>query len=302
MAVRSDRLRRRQRWLDYPLQGAALWALVALFRILPLDLASTLGGATARLVGPHLGASNKALRNLERAFPEKSGEEHRRILSGMWENLGRVAGEYPHIARIWTDRPGGSRVELIGTEHIRSVVDSGRPAIIVSGHLANWELIAPGAKRLGLPITLVYRRPNNPIAGRLIDRLRGDGFGRLVPKGRAGAKALIAALRAGSSIGMLIDQKMNDGIPVPFFGRDAMTAPAAAQLALNNRIPLIPVRIERVQGARFRLTILPPLDLPATGNKGADVQAAMTRLNLLLEGWIRERPEQWLWLHRRWPD
>lgn len=302
MAARSAGQRRRQRWLDYPLQGAALWTLFSVFRVLPLDWASALGGRTARLVGPRLGASRKALRNLERAFPEKSAEERRRILKGMWENLGRLAGEYPHIAELGDKGPDHGRVEVVGEEHVRALERSGRPAVIVSGHLANWELLVPMAKKLGVPLTLIYRRPNNPIVGRLLDRLRSDEMGTLVPKGRVGAKALIAALASGGSIGMLIDQKMNDGIPVPFFGRDAMTAPAAAQLALQRRLPLIPVRIERIGGARFRLTILPPLDLPDTGNKVADVRTVMTRLNLLLEGWIRERPEQWLWLHRRWPD
>ncbi|HSK41233.1 MAG TPA: lysophospholipid acyltransferase family protein, partial [Arenibaculum sp.] len=175
-------------------------------------------------------------------------------------------------------------------------------AIIFSGHFANWELLAPAAEAFGLPLTLIYRRPNNPIVGRLIDRARRHGSGTLVPKGRGGAKALVDALRRGASVALLVDQKMNDGLPIPFFGREAMTAPAVAQLALRFDAPLIPARVERLRGARFRITIQPPMALPADGDRHAAVRTVLTDVNRLLETWIRERPEQWLWLHRRWPD
>jgi KDO2-lipid IV(A) lauroyltransferase len=95
---------------------------------------------------------------------------------------------------------------------------------------------------------------------------------------------------------------MNDGIPVPFFGRPAMTAPALAQLALRFDCAIVPARVERLKGARFRLTVFPPLELPRTGNRHADTLAIMTRVNAILESWIRARPELWFWLHRRWPD
>lgn len=100
---------------------------------------------------------------------------------------------------------------------------------------------------------------------------------------------------------MLVDQKMTDGIAVPFFGRDAMTAPALAQFALKYDAPIIPVRSERLEGARFRITFYPELKTPKTGDRHADILAIMTNVNASMESWIRERPEQWLWLHRRWP-
>jgi KDO2-lipid IV(A) lauroyltransferase len=299
MARRSPAERRRQRWLDYPVQGAALWALFALFRMLPVDRASALGGRIARLIGPRLGASRKALRNVERAMPEIAEEERRRIVAGMWDNLGRVAAEYPHLARIAADP---DRVEVVGTENLaRGMRD--RPAILFSAHLANWELLMPTARRLGMTLTLVYRRPNNPVAARLIDRLRGGGDSdRLVPKGRRGAKALVDTLRRGDSIALLVDQKLNRGVAVPFFGRDAMTTPAPAEFAMRFGASLIPVRIERLEGVRFRVEILPPLVLPDGDGRKRDPLAVTARMNALIESWIRERPEQWLWLHRRWGD
>jgi KDO2-lipid IV(A) lauroyltransferase len=101
---------------------------------------------------------------------------------------------------------------------------------------------------------------------------------------------------------MLVDQKMNDGIPVPFFGRDAMTAPAAAQLALRFDAVLMPVRVERVRGAHFRIYMRPPIEVERTGNKHDDTLALMRKVNLEIESWVREEPGMWLWLHRRWPN
>ena len=107
---------------------------------------------------------------------------------------------------------------------------------------------------------------------------------------------------AGGHLGILPDQKMNDGIAVPFFGRDAMTAPALARLALRFDCPVVPLRAERTGGARFHIRFYPPLEIPNSGDRQADVLALMTEVNRIIEGWIIERPEQWLWLHRRWPD
>ena len=135
----------------------------------------------------------------------------------------------------------------------------------------------------------------------MIARYRGDR-GELIPKGAIAARRAIAALRRGTNLGLLADQKMNDGIPVPFFGRLAMTAPALAILALRFDCDVLPLRVERLNGARFRVTVFPPLPLPRSGEPRADAAALMARVNAILEEWIRDRPEQWLWVHRRWPD
>lgn len=293
------------RWLTrriaHPLEAVAAYGFAALCRALPLDTASNLGGWIGRTVGPRLPGTRTARRNLTRAFPERTPAEIDAIVTGMWDNLGRTMAEYPHLDALGEFGPGG-RTELVGGEHIHTMRDDGTAGILVSGHLANWEVQSVVSRKLGLELALVYRAPNNPIVDRLLTDLRGAATGTHVPKGPDGARALIRILGNGGHVGMLIDQKMNDGIAVPFFGRDAMTAPAAAQLALRAGIPIRPARTERLGGARFRITVLPPLEPPATGDRNADVRIVMQRLNDLLESWIRERPEQWLWVHRRWPD
>jgi KDO2-lipid IV(A) lauroyltransferase len=270
------------------------------FGLLPLDRASALGGAVAHRIGPRLGISKRARTNLRRAMPELAEPEIAAIVAGMWENLGRVAAEYPHLRRIKVFA-GDGRIEARGLEHVDQALAAGRRLILFSGHLGNWEIAALAAGQYGLDIAQIYRAANNPLVDRLVGRLRGDQ-GELIPKGAVASRRAVAALRRGGHLAMLVDQKLNDGIAIPFFGRDAMTTPALALLALRYECDVLPVRIERISGAYFRLTVYPPLALPKSGDRDADILALTTEVNLTLEGWIRERPDQWFWLHRRWPD
>jgi KDO2-lipid IV(A) lauroyltransferase len=269
-------------------------------RVLPLDMASAIGGWLGRTIGPRLRRIEIARSNLRSAFPEKSEAEIEAIVRGMCDNLGRVAFEYPHLDRFRFFE-GNGRIELVGMEHFDAVGNDGKPGVIFSGHLANWELMGLAAAARGAPLNLVYRAPNNPRLDWLF-HLRRSGDAEMLPKGAEGARQALNLLKDGAHLGMLVDQKMSDGVPVPFFGRDAMTAPALALFAKRFRCPVLPARIERLDGARFRITVFPPMDFTWTSDRHADVLAAMTQVNALLEQWIRERPEQWLWLHRRWPD
>src|SRR6516164_1550991 len=149
--------------------GAALF--FAVFGLLPLDWASAFGGALARHIGPFLGISKRARHNLRRAFPEVSESEIARIVAGMWDNLGRVAAEYPHLQRIRVFEPGG-RVETRGFEHMDRAVAIGRRMIIFSGHIANWEIGMLAAVQYGISVAQIYRAANNPFVDRMITRRR----------------------------------------------------------------------------------------------------------------------------------
>ncbi len=282
-------------------EAALAWAGYFILRALPLDLASGIGGWLARRIGPLTAAHRVAERNLRRALPELDEAAVRRTLAGMWDNLGRVVAEYPHLDAL-REGIGKGRVEIVGGEHVERLRDDGKPGILFSAHYGNWEILALGALAFDLPLVLVYRAANNPLVERLVRRARRAAEGAQVPKGPKAARALIAALNAGEHLAMLVDQKMNDGIPVPFFGRAAMTAPALAELALRFDCPVVPVHVERLGGARFRVTVLAPLALARTGERAADVAAAMRQVNALFEAWIRARPDHWFWVHRRWPD
>jgi KDO2-lipid IV(A) lauroyltransferase len=243
-----------------------------------------------------MGISRVALRNLALTFPEKSEEERRAILIGMWDNIGRVAGEYPHLSRL------APRIEIVGVEHLDRTRQNATGAIFFGGHLANWE-IGPLAGRMhGLPVSLVYRRPNNPWVDGLLHDARNFGVVRQIAKGTSGGREILSVLKNGGAVGMLMDQKMNEGLAIPFFGRPAMTAPAIAQFALKLDCPLYPLRIERLENARFRVTVFPPLKIEKTNDREADVRGILETINAYLEEWIRAKPEQWLWIHRRWPE
>lgn len=295
--VERGSARRIRDWIE----GLFARLAFAFFRLLPLDVASTLGGAVARTIGPRLGISKRARVNLRRAMPDLSEAEIARIVRGMWDNLGRVVAEYPHLDAFRPYEPGG-RVTVEGA---REVLDARGPEtrfIFFSAHFGNWEIATLSATQAGLDVLAIYRAPNNPFVDKLINKARSVGGGELVPKGSAAARRAIGALAEGKHICMLVDQKLNDGIPVPFFGRDAMTAPVLARLALRHNCVVVPCRVERIRGATFRLVADPPIPLPRTGDIQADVKALMTAVNATVEGWIRQRPEQWFWLHRRWPD
>ncbi|NNG05214.1 MAG: lauroyl acyltransferase [Inquilinus sp.] len=299
MANKSPARRRLDRWLFYPLQTVLLYGFYGLFALLPLDAASALGGFIGTVVGPRLGPANRrAFHNVSLAFPEKDEVECRAILRGMWENVGRTFGEYPHLGRI---RDGG-RIETVGVEENVRRDAADRPRIFIGAHVGNWEL--PGiwtAKHIGR-MTFIYRAPNNRSADRLICRIRQRAGMAMARKGAEGTKAALKALSQGDNLGMLLDQKLNRGVAVPFFGREAMTTPALALFVQRYECPVIPVQVERLRGAHFRITYHAPLELPRTGDRHADIHAAMTLINQVYEDWIRRRPEQWFWMHRRWID
>ena len=290
-----------RKFIFHPGQGILAWILNTLFSMLPVDWASALGGWIGQKIGPQLRATQTARRELKSVFPLLSALDIEKIIMGMWENLGRTAAEHPHLAKF-NPYIENSRVEVVGGEILDQAREDDEPGIAFSAHLANWELVPLTSTKRGLPLHLVYRRANNLFFDRLVQRGRASTEGQYFPKGPDGAKDILRALGKGQHIAMLVDQKMNDGIEVPFMGRPAMTAPALAQLALRFNCPVVPVQVERLNGAYFRVTIHPPLSFPVTGNKQSDILSLMTEVNNHLDNWIRQRPEQWLWIHNRWPS
>jgi len=281
-------------------EAGIVWAVFHLFRLLPVDAASVFGGWVGRVIGYRLPVTRRARRNLGRAFPEWDNARIETTLRLMWDNLGRTAGEYPHLAKF--SFGPGQRVEIEGIEHLCSLRDDGKPGIFFSAHFGNWELAGLSAARNDLPITLIYRAANNHRVNWVFEHGRSIAGIDVIPKGSSGARQALVRLKQGGHLGMLVDQKMNDGIAVPFFGRDAMTAPALAAFALKFHCPVVPAHVVREKGARFRIIFQPALEFHETGNQSADQLVAMTQVNALIESWVREHPDQWMWLHKRWPD
>lgn len=278
--------------LRYILEALFLGLISLIFRLMPVDMASACGGWIGGAVGPRLATSRKARRHVQAALPDVTDLRADAIIKGMWVNLGRVMAEYPHLAYI-----AQHRTQFQGGEILQRILDAGQGGIFVSGHLANWE-VGPAAlyKHFGLRVNAMYRAPNNPFSDRLLAYFRTlNGVIPTLPKSRAGGHGALQVLKNKGTLGILVDQKYNEGINVPFFGLDAMTNPIAVKFAYKFNVPVMPYFIKRTDGVNFEIHCAPPLEIE--GNGEADVMAA---LHVQLEDWIKQQPEQWLWLHRRW--
>ena len=285
------------------LEATLIAGFIRLVRWMDVERASDLFGVLARILGPLLPVNKVGDANLRLAMPELDAAARRRILRGVWDNLGRTVAEFPHLGEL-NETTSGPGFEVVNRHMMLDLAAGGAPAVVVGGHLANWEVGPLVMTRLGMRMGFFYRAASNPAVDAMILDLREQanrGVFPGYPKGGAGARQAVAFLMRGGHLGMLVDQKLNNGIAVPFFGHPAMTAPAAATFALRLKAKIIPAHVQRIGRVRYRATFELPLELPSTGNREQDVAAMTLAINQRLEAWIRQAPEQWLWLHRRWP-
>ncbi len=233
-----------KRFISWPLSGVGAWLGMRLTGLLSIDTASNLGGAIARIIGPRLSVTDRARQNIRACFPDWDEHKIEMTICDMWENFGRTAGEYAHLQNM--DVSGSDpRVEVIGAENISLLRDDGVPGIVFSAHLGNWELLPMLAAPNGLEMNFVYRALNAPLAERILRKSFVLLQNRMIPKGKEGAIQMAKVMRSGGHLAIMIDQKLNEGIEIPFFGRLAKTAPALATFGLKYRCPVIPARVER---------------------------------------------------------
>jgi KDO2-lipid IV(A) lauroyltransferase len=292
--------RKALRRVRYAAEGLLQCLIMGFFWLLPLDWASNLGGWLTRQLGSRLPVNRRALKHLAIAFPDMPEAERRRIVAGMWDNLGRLIAEYPHLGTI--AEPASGRIEVIGAERLEAVRRAGRPFIIISAHMANFELMPIAAYKHGYNMTVVSRPVNNPFIQRILlyFRSRPTGDWGKIPKGVDGARQAVKLLAEGLNLGVLVDQRVSQGVALPLFGHPARTNLGIAKLALQYGAEMFPCHLERLGGARFRLSLEEPVRRPQLDDRQAEAEAMMTEVNQILERWIRQRPEDWLWLHRRW--
>ncbi len=285
--------------LVWRLEALGFDLLGLMFRLMPIEAASSLGGAVLRLLGPLTGAHKIAERNIRIAFPDMEADDRKRLLVAQWENLGRLTAEFQLMDRLTPDR---GRVEIVGGERLRAVAQSGKPAILVSGHFSNWEVMAAVIVHLGVKCEVTYRAANNPyIDRRIIETRRSYGVTLMAPKGGDGSREVLAAMAKGEAVAFLNDQKFNQGVVAPFFGVPATTAPGPTRMALRFECPMIPMSVERLKGARFRVTIWDSIAPEKTGDRTGDILQGVKNVNAFVEDRVREHPQEWFWTHKRWP-
>jgi Kdo2-lipid IVA lauroyltransferase/acyltransferase len=294
------RAKRARDWLVAKTAFAVMGAL----RLLPADAGLGFADRAGRLLGPLAASRHRiAIDNLSKAFPEKDAAWIRETAKRNWGQMGRVAAEYVFLDDLFDydiDRPGAGRIEVAGAEIFEALKTSGRPAILFTAHLGCFELLPVAAAAYGLEVTAMFRPPNNRyIASRVLSARRTKG-GHLVPSKAGATWALATKLGENGKIGVLVDQKFKRGAPTSFFGRPCRTNPLLPKLARQFDADIYPARAVRLPGNRYRLELQPRVDLPRNAEGAIDVAASCQRLNDVVEGWVREHPEQWMWFHRRW--
>ena len=285
--------------------GAATIILLRTARYFdPIKTADFLGRAT-RLIGPLTREQKIGRANLVAAFPEKSPEEIEKILDGVWDNLGRLVAEFAHLDHVWDHDPAfpeKGRIEISPRTHelFAKLRLQEKPVLVFAAHIGNWELPAVAAAAHGLDAAILFRRPNNAAANRIIEELRAVKMGTLIPAGRDAPLKMAEALRKGLHVAMLVDQYFTNGIDVTFFGRKTKANPTLARLLRQIECPIYGVRVVRLPNRRFRAEISEEVVPVRNASGQVDVQQTMQAITSVVEGWIREYPDQWLWLHRRW--
>ena len=300
------RLRRGSKRAGNALLGTLAVALLKGLRHTDPDRMADFAGALMRKVGPLLPENRIGRENLTAAFPQKSAVEIDTILRGAWDNLGRMGAEFAHLDRLWDydpehpERPSRYDISRADLDRSIQVANDGKPALIFAAHLANWELPAISAAAAGVDSAVLYRRPNIARIDNWLRETRTANMGEMISAGLDAPVRLAQALERGAHVGMLVDQYYVRGVDVTFFGRRTKANPLLARLARHFECPIHGVRMIRLPGHRFRGEITEAIE-PARDAAGKIDVAGTTQIVMnVIEGWIREYPEQWLWQHRRW--
>ncbi len=286
--------------LIWRLEAVGFAGLTALLRLMGVERASDFGGWLLKTLGPRTGTHRTVLRNLRIAFPDLDPAARERLALESWERTGRTFAETTQLDRITM---ASGRLEVVGLERLEAIRDGDRPVVFVSGHLACFETMPAVILAAGIPCQITYRAANNPYVDAQIRRARARyGVRLFAPKGGDGARELLGGLERGESVALMNDQKFSDGPEVTFFGNPVNAAPGPSRLALRFGTVLQPMSVVRLPGVRFRVTAHEPIALERTGDRSVDIARGVQAVTAFVEARVREVPEDWFWVHKRWPD
>lgn len=269
------------------------------FKIIGLKFSSFLGGTIFYIYGLFSKRNITAMKNLNKVFPRKKIQSKKKIIKQMWFHFGRVVAEYAHLSSIKVFN--NERFEIKNLKYLIESIESGHNCIFFSAHIGNWELTSHPLVQSNYKINFIYRAPNNKLVDYVLSTIRKNYGVGLIRKGRVGARESVRSLKNKESIGMLIDQKMNDGIDSLFFGTKVKTASAIAKLAIKYKSKIIPAICVRKNGINFKIEYFKPIEFEKIQQIGNESDI-LSYLNKIIEMWIKKHPEQWLWIHNRWND
>lgn len=294
---------RKLRHVEYWLIAQLSFLVLGTIRLLPARAAINFIDRAARRIGPLTGRHRVAITNLRHAFPDKPEAELQEIALGMWGNMARLAAEYVLLEKIFdynVDDPSKGMLEVEGAEIFARLKEERKPHIFFTAHTGNFELLPICAASYGLEVTALFRPPNNPYIAKKVLEARRMTMGGLIPSKAGAVWALASVLEGNGNVGMLVDQFFQHGPRMNFFGRKAMTSPLLPRLARQFDAEIYPARCIRLPGGRFRLQLFDKIELPRNAKDKIDIDASCQMLNTIVEGWVREYPDQWMWFHKRW--
>ena len=276
-------------------------AFLRLTKAIGVERASARGERLVRTFGSWSSKNKNIERNLRLAFPDRDDAWIKATMSAIWGEVGRNIAEYPHLSMIGEKDPD-ARIEVADKADIETLRKDGRGVVFVAAHLGNWNIPAAVGNLCGFPLSVLYRRRKNAYVETVIERWRNKIRSGFIDADASASKAMMALLRRGECIGLYIDRRTPFDEDLPFFGINAPTSTIPARLALKTGAAYVPARVERLPDVRFRVTLYQPIEIDRTKSDLREAARQMTsEANRQIEGWIRERPAQWICTSNRWP-
>ena len=267
-----------------------------IFKIIGYKNASNLGEKIGKIFGPLFRSSLKVKKNLENSNIGNSNEERERIVKNMWGNYGRIFADYMYIKNFRNENLF-KNIEVVGENILEEIKNEKEPVIFISGHFNNFELMALYLEKSGIDLAAIYRPLNNKFLNPLMEKIRIQYIcKKQIKKGISGTKEILKHFRNGTSIALMIDQRVSEGIKSKFFNNVALTTTIPAQFVKKFKCKIVPIYIERKNKHQFILEILRPISF----SKDEDIESITMNLNKVLEELIRRKPDQWIWTHSRW--
>ena len=276
-------------------------SLFGIFKIIGLKNASNLGSILGRFIGPLFRSKLVIKQNINIGLGDIDEKKETEIIDGMWSNIGRTFAEYVFLKDFKFNRTDFDHMKLDGLKYLEEIKKSNEPVIFYSGHFANFELMAMELDKFGIKCAAIYRPLNNFFLNPLMEYIRMKYIcPNQIPKGRMGMREIIAKVKDGYSIALMVDQRVSEGPRTLFFNKLAHTTTVPAQLALKYNCKLVPISIERKEGTNFEIDIHRPYKIEKTGNDEEDTKNITLKINQIIEKMIIKNPKQWIWSHNRW--
>ena len=283
--------------LKYFLQFFCILFLFGVFKIVGIKFSRIISENIMVVLGPIFRSKKIIVKNLSIAFPNFNENEKKQILKGMWINYGRIFAEYMFIKNFRQGSIGERNINIENQYILENVKKDSKPVIFISGHFNNFELMAMQIEKLGIDLAAVYRPLNNKFLNPLMESIRKKYIcKKQIKKGISGTKELLLNFKKGTSIALMIDQRVSEGIRVDLFNEKALTTTIPAQFIKKFGAKIIPVHIERINVEKFNITFQDPIKF----SKDSNIESITYKLNNILEEMIKKNPSQWIWSHNRW--